>query len=194
MGKSVNKNKKSSIFSKRNIAFAVVVLIIATPLVAYGINSLLYNLDKERFHRVKSDVEEIGSKLRSQAADWEWKTEESCVRAHLTFGDGDASCEIRVDSTFNVADDNKAQLISQSLDTVLADSTVFRIDRRSRLSDTFLGSSSPGYSGDSYRHEPTGMNCSTLKKIEQNGSIKEGYVSFSCRDYSRDTWFPRSDL
>lgn len=192
MKKSLNKNKKINILTKRNIII-LIVLVLLIPLTVYGYNKWLDYNDQQRFMKVKADVEEIQRRLEAAAPEVTWKLEPTCRRAHLTFGDGDASCEIRVSAQLNTQDGEFAYNTAKKLDSVVAGNENLELDKASD-NDAFLKTLSDGYDGQSYSHKGTNMNCSTLKQVKSSGLSSEVYLSFNCRDYSRDTWLPRSDI
>lgn len=197
MGKSVNKNKKSSIFSKRNIAFAVVVLIITTPLVTYGINRWMDNIDRERFTAVKGAVEKIADRLSTNLSEIEWIVESTCRRGNLPFGEGDASCDSRVTGTLPAVSLDNIQSVAARFNDTLAESSDLIEERKAEQKDpeTFLADLELGYSGAGFNDRSTGMRCSSLQQIVKDSLDSKVFrLVFECSDHSRDTWFPRSDL
>jgi hypothetical protein len=194
MKKSLNKNKKINILTKRNIII-LIVLVLLIPLTVYGYNKWLDYNDQQRFMKVKADVEEIQRRLEAAAPEVTWKLEPTCRRAHLTFGDGDASCEILVSGEKDITNKQKALSLSDRLDGVFASTTDLLFLRRkgTETPKGFMDRLDEGTVGNGYNNISTGMPCSTLKEILLKDSSPIFVFTFSCVDDSRDAWFPRSD-
>jgi hypothetical protein len=195
MSKSINKNKKMNLFTKRNAIIAAVTLVVAIPAAIYGYNKWLDYSDQQRFLTLKSDAEEIQKRLETALPDIEWKLVPTCRRAHLTFGDGAASCEVLVTGEEQASSGQEASSLSAKLDDVFGSSTDLLAIRREGTEKPagFIGKLEAGIVGNGYNSLSTGIMCSTLKEVLAKDSNRIFAFTLSCVDDSRDIWFPRSD-
>lgn len=194
MRKSVNKNKKITTKHKLVIVAAVVLLLIATPFAIYAVNKWLDARDYERFMTVKNDVEEIERRLGDALPEMNWNLEPTCSRAHLTFGDGDAGCDVRTTGFVIATNPDEVIRLSNAFDEVITNSHDLLRERRKGEENpaNFMINLEEGFTGAGFTNIQTGMNCSSYKEIAVD-TTKTFSLSFACHDNSRDTWFPRSD-
>jgi hypothetical protein len=196
MSKRVKKKQKINI-KKIFIWGSICVALLLALWMIFGVpalNKWLDEQDKQRFLTQKQNVEEISSKLQVAIPEIEWKVESTCRRAHLTFGDGEASCYVEVVGIKNVNDSPEVTNTFIKFDDVLSSSqNLDKVKDGTLNPPNFVSEFSEGYIGGEYKDNITSMGCGPFKGLEKEGSNMQMKLYLLCDDDARDTWFPRSD-
>lgn len=204
MGKRKQKTNKQK--SKKKLwlwILAVVVFIVAALVVYWRVDTYVegvrYEEDRQRFMRVKEDIETLTAELNKVDENIQWKSEATCRRSSVKYGEGLATCRVATQTEVIVKKDEKAEALIATYNKVFQDEaqrlkiTPTRDYEASGHSPFFPKNLEPGSSGQGFWSNSSDMVCGSLYYIEDThyGATPSDrlLMSFACNDGAEDTWF-----
>lgn len=203
MGKRKQKTNKQSKKKLLLWVLAALVFVVAALVVAWNVNNYIsqvkYEEDRQRFMRVKEDIETLTTELNKVDENIQWESEATCQRSSVKYQEGLAACVADTEAIVAVGSDKEVEEligvyneafrdINQKLDIVSTDEY-----SPSDYSPSFPKQLKPGAGGQGFWSSNSDMVCGSLFKIRDPyygaPPSNELEMSFACNDRAEDTWF-----